>query len=188
MTENSNNNQGSEKKPDKNIKPRFNTNWIFAILAVSVILFQVFYGGKAVQKTTTSEIKEMIANRDIEKIIVVNKDQAEIYLKKEALESGRYPKLPKPGTGFGMSVPKPNFTYNIGDISSFEPFILEAQKSAGYTEKELIYPDYQTRKNYLGRYSFMASVSCIIACFMVVPDETDVRWRSRRCWWYFQCW
>ncbi|MFA5818516.1 MAG: ATP-dependent zinc metalloprotease FtsH [Bacteroidales bacterium] len=151
MTENTtNNNQGTEKKPDKTIKPRFNTNWIFAVLAVSLILFSLLNSGKPVQKTTTSEIKEMIANRDIEKLIVINKDQAEIYLKKEALESGRYPKLPtKPGTGFGMSLPKANFTYTIGDMSSFEPFILEAQKSAGYTEKELIYPDYQTRKNYL---------------------------------------
>jgi len=150
MTENTNNNQVPGKKPDKNIKPRFNTNWIFAVLAISLIIFSFFNNGKAVQQTTTSEIKAMIANRDIEKITVVNKDQAEIYLKKEALESGRYPKLTKPGTGFGISLPKPNFTYNIGDISSFEPFILEAQKSAGYTEKELIYPDYQTRKNWFG--------------------------------------
>jgi AFG3 family protein len=149
MTKDTNNNQVPEKKPDKNIKPRFNTNWIFAILAVSVILFQFLYGGKTVQKTTTSEIKNMIANRDIEKLLVVNKDQAEIYLNKEAKESGRYPKLPKPGTGFGMSLPKPDFTFNIGDISSFEPFLIEAQKTAGYTEKELIYPDYITRKNYL---------------------------------------
>ena len=51
----------------------------------------------------------MIANHDIEKIIVVNKDQAEIYLKKEAIESGRYPKLPKPGTGFGFALPKTKF-------------------------------------------------------------------------------
>jgi len=150
MTENTNNNQVPGKKPDKNIKPRFNTNWIFAVLAISLIIFSFFNNGKTVQQTTTSEIKGMIANRDIEKITVVNKDQAEIYLKKEALESGRYPKLTKPGTGFGISLPKPNFTYNIGDISSFEPFILEAQKSAGYTEKELIYPDYQTRKNWFG--------------------------------------
>ncbi len=149
MTENNANNQGAEKKPDKNSKPRFNTNWIFAILALSVILFQLLYGGKTVQKTTTSEIKEMIANRDIEKIVVVNKELAEIYLKKEAIESGRYPKLPKPGTGFGFTMAKPNFTYNLGDIANFEPFILDAQKTAGYTEKELIYPDYQTRKNYV---------------------------------------
>jgi AFG3 family protein len=148
MTKNNENNQGAEKKPDKNSKPRFNTNWIFAILALSVILFQLLYSGKSVAKTTTSEIKDMIAHRDIEKVVVVNKETAEIYLKKEALESGRYPKLPKPGTGFGVSLPKPNFTYNIGDISNFEPFLLEAQKSAGYNEKELIYPDYITRKNY----------------------------------------
>ena len=68
MTKDTNNNQNPEKKSDKNIKPKFNTNWIFAILAVSVILFQVFYSGGRVQKTSTSEIKEMIANRDIEKI------------------------------------------------------------------------------------------------------------------------
>jgi AFG3 family protein len=157
MTENNTNNQGSDKKPDKNTKPRFNTNWIFAILAVSVILFQLIYGSKTVEKTTTSGIKEMIANRDIDKIVVVNKDQAEIYLKKEALESGRYPKMAKPGTGWGVSMPKPNFTYNIGDISNFEPFLLEAQKNAGYNEKDFIYPDYITRKNY-----FMDIISWLI--------------------------
>ncbi|MDO9579410.1 MAG: AAA family ATPase, partial [Bacteroidales bacterium] len=151
MTEKSkNNSQGTDKKPDKSIKPRFNTNWIFAILAVLVILFQLLYGGKTIQKTTTSEIKDMISNRDIVKIIVVNKDKAEIYLSQVALESGRYSKLPQPGTGFGMSVPKPNYTYNIGDISNFEPFILDAQRSAGYSEKDLIYPEYITRKNYVG--------------------------------------
>jgi AFG3 family protein len=149
MAENNNNGQGPEKTPDKNIKPRFNTNWIFAILAVSLILFQLFYNGKSVPTASKSEIKEMIANRDIDKIIVVNKDYAEIYLKKEALESGRYPKLAKPGTGFGMSVPKPNYTYNIGDISSFEPFIADAKKSAGYTDKEPPDPEFVTRKNYL---------------------------------------
>ena len=150
MTENNKNiTPGPEKTNGKGLKPRFNSNWIFAILAISVILFQVFYGGSTVQKTTTSELKDMIANRDIEKIVVVNKDMAEIYLKKEALESGRYPKLPKPGTGFGMTTPKPNYTYNIGDISNFEPFIIEAQENAGFTEKDLIYPDYITRKNYL---------------------------------------
>jgi AFG3 family protein len=150
MADDTNNNQTTDKKPDKNGKPRFNTNWIFAVLAVSLILFSLFNNGKAVQQTTTSEIKSMIASHDIEKIVVVNKEQAEIYLKKEALESGRYPKLSKPGTGFGIALPKPNFTYNIGDISNFEPFLLKAQKDADYVDKDIIYPDYQTRKNWFG--------------------------------------
>ncbi len=150
MAENNNNNQGSEKKPDKNAKPRFNTNWIFAVLAVSLIAFSLLNNGNAVQQTTTSEIKEMIKNHDIDKVVVVNKDQAEIYLKKEALVSGRYPKLPKPGTGFGLSLPKPNFVITIGDLTSFISDFKEFQKDAGYSDSELISPDYQNRKNWFG--------------------------------------
>jgi cell division protease FtsH len=148
MAEDNSSGQGPEKKADnKTIKPRFNTNWIFAILAVSLILFQFFYTGKPAQKTTKNDIKDMIANRDIDRILVVNSKVAEIYLTKEALESGRYPKLPKPGTGFGMSAPKPNFTYTIGDISSFEPFIEKLEESSGYTK--FIDIENIDRKNYL---------------------------------------
>ena len=147
--DNLDNNKDSDKIIDKNLKPRFNSNWVFLIIAAAFIAVNFLYTGKSVQKTTTSGIKEMIASHDIEKIVVINKEQAEIYLKKEALESGRYPKVPKPGTGFGMTVPKAHFIYNIGDISSFEPFLLDAQKNAGYTDKDLIYPDYQTRRNWV---------------------------------------
>jgi AFG3 family protein len=150
MTENNNENQGNGKKPDKIPKPRFNTNWIFAILAFSLIIFQVFYGGKPVPKTTKGEIKEMITSRDVERIVVVNKEFAEIYLRPSAVESGKYPNVQKPGNGgFGMSAAKPSFTYNIGDISTFEPFVIDSQKEAGYAEDELIYPEIITRKNYL---------------------------------------
>jgi AFG3 family protein len=150
MAENTNNSQTPEKKPDKNLKPRFNTNWIFAVLAVSLILFSLFNNGKTVQQTTISEIKGMIKNHDIEKLVVISKDHAEIYLKKEALESDRYPKLPKPGTGFGLLAPKPNFTITIGDLSSFIADFKEYQKSAGYNDNELIAPDYQNPKNWIG--------------------------------------
>ena len=149
MTENSNNNQEPEKKTDKNAKPKFNTNWIFAIVAGAIILFSVFNSRSQVQKTTMSEIKDMIIKHDIEKIVVVNKEVAEIYLTKTAQESGKYPNLTKPGNNFGMSEPRPSYTYNFGDNATFEPFILESEKSAGYTDNQLIYPDYITRKDYL---------------------------------------
>lgn len=151
MAENNNQNQGSDKSPDKNLKPKFNSNWIFAILAFSIIAFQLIYGGKSVPKALTRDLKGMIANRDIERIVVVNKEIAEIYLRKEALGSGRYPNLPKSGGGgMGLGVAKPNYTYNIGDITTFQPFLLEEQKNAGYEDKDIIYPESETRHNYLG--------------------------------------
>ena len=147
MTEKSN--KTTPDRNDKNTRQRFNTNWIFAILAVAIILFEVLFSQKAVQKATTSMIKDMFVNHDIEKLIVVNKDQAEIYLTKEAIDSGKYPDLPKSGGGMGFQAPKPQYTYNIGDISNFEPTILEIQKNAGYQDNDIIYPEYVTRKNYL---------------------------------------
>ena len=142
-------NKEPEKRDDKNIKPRFNSNWIFAIIAISFIAVNFMFPGKSVEKATTGGIKEMIAHRDIEKIIIVNRKEAEIFLKKEALESGRYPKVPKPSTGIGgMSAPKPHFTYNIGDISKFEKDLEEIQRNSGYNEKEMIYPDNQDRHNW----------------------------------------
>ena len=89
----------------------------------------------------------MIANHDIEKITIVNKKVAEIFLTELAIKSGRYPpKIKRQFKKFNPKERKPNFIYRIGDISNFEPFLLETQKSAGYNEKELIYPDYITRK------------------------------------------
>lgn len=141
-----NNDTSPDKKIDKNAKPRFNSNWIFAILALSLILFEIFSGGKSAQKATTSMVIDMIKNRDIEKLVVINKEYAEIFLKKEALESGRYKDLPKPAGGFGLQAPKPQYTYNVGD--NFETFLAEAQKNAGYTDKEFIYTDNEKRTNY----------------------------------------
>jgi cell division protease FtsH len=143
--------KGTLKSSDKNIKPKFNSNWIFAILAFSFIAINLIYGGKSIPKVQTRDLKKMIVDRDIERIIVINKETAEIFLKKEALESGRYPDLPKNSGGrIGFGALKPNYTYNIGDNTTFEPFILEEQKIAGYADNDIIYPESETRHNYIG--------------------------------------
>jgi hypothetical protein len=131
-------------------KPKFNLNWIFLFLVISIFVIHLLFGGHSTPKTTINEIKEMIINRDIEKVIVVNRKFADIYLKKEAVESGRYPKIEKPSTGLFTSVPKPNFTINIGVITNFESFIINSQSVAGYDEKEFIDTENIHRVNYLG--------------------------------------
>jgi cell division protease FtsH len=167
MATENNNNTSPEKKNDKNPKIRFNSNWIFAILAISFILFEVMIGGKSVKKASIGMIKDMITSHDIEKIVVVNKEQAEIYLNADAIKSGRYPDISKPGGNMGLQVPKPQFTYNIGDIANFEPQIIEAQKGAGYAEKDFIYPEYETRKNYLGDILSWLILPIIMVVFFI---------------------
>jgi ATP-dependent metalloprotease FtsH len=151
MAEDNNINGTPEKKSDKNLKPKFNSNWIFAIIAVSILVFQIIYSSKSTQRTTPGQLNEMIAKRDIDKIIVVNKEKAEIYLKKEAIESGRYKDLPKGGNGFGLSAPKPNYVINIGDLSDFIKKLDDAKKNAGYEKGDQLDPEYVTRNDYFGQ-------------------------------------
>jgi cell division protease FtsH len=151
MSENFDNNQSPEKKgTDKTPKPKFNSTWIFAILAVSILAFNIIYSGKTVQKVNTGKLKEMIVKREVKKIDIVNKEFAEIYLTDEVVKSGKYEDVPKPGTGMGFSMPKPHYTYNIGDLSKFEAMLMDVQKEAGYEEKDLIYPENIKRRNYFG--------------------------------------
>jgi len=140
----------NDKNPNLNPKPRFSSNWIFIIIAISFLVVNFMYSGKSAEKTSMGDIKKMIEHRDIEEIIIINRKVAEIFLTKKALESGRYPNVSTQRPGFGVmaAAPKPHFTYNIGDISKFENDFEEAQKSSGFDERELIYPDNQDRHNW----------------------------------------
>jgi len=50
MAEENNTNQGGERKGEKNLKPRFNSNWIFAIVAISILVFQIVFSSKGPEK------------------------------------------------------------------------------------------------------------------------------------------
>jgi cell division protease FtsH len=150
MAEDNNSSQGPDRKTDKPQKPRLNSNWIFAIVAISILIFQFLFNSKPTEKITTGELKEMLRSRDIKSIVVVNKDFAEITLNDEAVKSGKYPKLPKGGNGFSLNAAKPVLIYTIGDLSKFESFIIDTQRDAGYEDKDLVYPENIKRKNYFG--------------------------------------
>jgi ATP-dependent metalloprotease FtsH len=155
------------KKPDKSVKPNFNSNWIWGILLISLLLFEIFYGAKTTPKAQKSDIIGMIENREIKKLVVVNDEQAEIYLTDEAVKLEKYKSLPKQSKGMGLQVPKPQYTYKFGDISNFEDFLTEAQEKAGYDKTNMIYPEYETRRNYFTE---------IILPWLLLPAILIVAW------------
>ena len=66
--------------------PRFNTFWIWGIIALAIIGMQFFsLMGANQQPLTFTRLGNMLKGRDIYKIEVVNKEKAFIYLKKDAI-------------------------------------------------------------------------------------------------------
>ena len=92
--ENKNNNEPlspkSSKRPLGNgnkMTPKFNPIYIYGILLLAFFAIQYFSTGGTPVETNWQEVKNtMLKNGDIEKIIVINKSQADIYLKESAYE------------------------------------------------------------------------------------------------------
>ncbi len=152
MTDNKPNNMPGRKPggkvPEK--KPKFSIYWIYALIALGFILVQWLYSSAPVKKINWEVVEnEMIPNRDIEKIVVINRNQAQVYLKEEAIKSGRYKDLRAPSrTTFGK--PSPQYQFNIGSVETFEKRLLEAEQKSGYKNEEMIYPDYENKADIWG--------------------------------------
>src|SRR5690554_3120967 len=95
-------------------------------------------------ETNWSEVKTvMLANNDIERIVVVNEKKANIYLKKSSLskyEQQFSEDFTKP------SEDGPHFTFTIGSVETFERNLREAQEDS----PEEILPEYKEERNWAG--------------------------------------
>ncbi|MFN2314240.1 MAG: ATP-dependent zinc metalloprotease FtsH [Bacteroidales bacterium] len=153
-------------KNDKKPKSWFSSSWPIAIVLLTFIVFQLLFSGKYTQKAGQREIEEMVMNYDIEKVIVINEEQAEIYIKPDSLKSGRYPDFAEQRS-FGLQPPKPHFYHTFGTVELFQEFFTAAQDKAGYAEDERIYLEYQRRKDYLSTFLGVILPFLIIALLWI---------------------
>jgi cell division protease FtsH len=127
------NNAGSQSnqpvqpnQPNKrNDKRRFNFYWIYAILAAVLIGLQ-FYGKDTAtpqEKIDQGQLIELLKNSEVERIDLVNKQDAEVYLNQKGL-SKHFPDVKATTDG---TTATPSYTYKIGDLARFEETVSEAQ-------------------------------------------------------------
>lgn len=138
------------QKPKMPPVPKFNFYWIYGVVAV-VFLATLFMPQDVALKTTWFKVQnEMIMTNDIEKIVVVNKERAEVYLKKEAVKSDKYKELKDRGF-FGDEV-GPHYYFEIGDVNQFSTDLNNARaiyekNNPGQTIQVPV--EYITQRNYL---------------------------------------
>lgn len=92
--------------------------WIYGVIIIFIVGYWMFGSGNGVPvKSDWNTVAQMIEQGDVEKIQVVNRDLAEIYLKKEAADRYRKDVADKrfrnmPETGVQL-------TFNIGSVDTF---------------------------------------------------------------------
>lgn len=118
-------------------KPKISFYWIYGILAVVFIGLQFVNMGESAKKTGWGELRQMLSNGDVEKIILVNKESAEIFIRPELFDSEKYKDV-KSGNSFGQ--PTPQYYYNVTSPDKFVERIEEIQKNTSnpvYVENEV---------------------------------------------------
>lgn len=130
-----------------NKPPKFNPYWIYGVIAVVFIVVNFYLtGSKGPVETTWNKVRTtMLVNNDIDRLVVINKEKAHIYLKPDRVN--KYEKEIQ-GTFTKPAETGPHFFFVIGSIETFERNLSEAQE--GMEESQRIEPEYSNVTNWLG--------------------------------------
>jgi ATP-dependent metalloprotease FtsH len=135
----SNNKKDQNNTPGKG-KPPFNFYWIYAILAVLFIALQFYnWGGTAIEISQQRFENQMLRSGDVEKIIVVNREIVEVFLREDRLD--RYDDVQDRGLTEG-----PHYTFKIGSVDNFEQLVRDSQEDVTADQRIPVF--YEQRKDW----------------------------------------
>ena len=128
--------QNGNKRPNMNM-PRPSWMWIYGIIAVMILGWYFLNGGSdAPLPSDWTAVEKMVEQGEVEKIQVVNREEAQVFLKKEAIEKYRndaeqplYRHMPEQGI---------QLIFTIGSVDSFREDLKEVEQRTG-TEIPVVY-------------------------------------------------
>jgi cell division protease FtsH len=138
-------NNKNQSQPNKGA-PKFNTFWIYGVIALFLIGLNIYTMGSASKEPINMKrLEEMVEERVVQKIVIVNQKIAHIYLKESALNNQKYTDAAQ--SNFGGD--RYHYWCEIGSVDSFSESLKEIQTKEGVTREDWIYPSYETKQNFL---------------------------------------
>lgn len=153
------NNNPNRKTPKP---PKINSYWIYAAIILLLLISQfVLWGNAQGSRIGFNDLKTMVSAGDVSRIVVINEEVGDIYLKKESL-----PKYPQASRNT-FSDQQPNFSIDIGPSQNFVEK-LDALNN-GLPEDQKVEVLFERKGNFLGTlltYVFMIFI--FIALYMFI--------------------
>ena len=135
-------------KPGGGMKPKFNSYWIIGVILLVMIGLQFISSGSGLKEIDSNRFFQILKNGDIEKLVIVNKEKVEVYIRAERLTDAVYEdiKSQKSNSVLGQAIPQYYFS-----IISQDVFVTELNNVMNTLPQEKR-PSYTTitRRNYMG--------------------------------------
>ncbi|TVR78040.1 MAG: ATP-dependent metallopeptidase FtsH/Yme1/Tma family protein [Chitinophagaceae bacterium] len=147
-------------------KPKFNFYWIYALIAVLLIGLQIYsFQGSIEEIDYRSFEQEMLKEGHVEKMIVVNNEFVEVFIKESSLELEQFEDVAE--TAWGSQNQGPHFKFSIGSVDYFQEQIAKAQEATA--ESELATITFERRRNWFtDALGWMLPIFIIIAIWLFI--------------------
>ncbi len=143
---NNNQNQQNPLKPNNNNKKPSTSLYVWLYLALIAGIIFLATGPQftgTIQEIDWRQLKQMLQDREVAKIVLVNREFAEITLKPEAYNKPKYAYLK---AQYHLPPQGPHFKYIVSSPEVFYQRLMEAQKDI--PEDQRVYYQSVTRHNY----------------------------------------
>ena len=127
-------------------RPKFSAYWIYAIIIIGFLVLN-FMGGNwgSAPKTTISEFESYLSNGEVQKVVILNRREAKVYLTPEAKQLEKH-KDSKDKSLLPSSPNEPDYSFEFGDLQNFENDIATIKKANNLDTKVI----YDTESNVWG--------------------------------------
>ncbi|WP_299248638.1 ATP-dependent zinc metalloprotease FtsH [uncultured Aquimarina sp.] len=135
------------KKIEPNKKPKFSAYWIYAIIIVGFLALN-FLGGSnmgSAPETTPSDFNNFLSNGEVERVLIINRRKAKVFLTQEAKSQEKHSKNKK-NSILPHSPNDPDYEFEFGDLQNFENDIARIKSENGVSTEV----GYDTESNMWG--------------------------------------
>ncbi|WGK63835.1 ATP-dependent zinc metalloprotease FtsH [Croceiramulus getboli] len=129
-------------------KPKFSAYWIYAAIILVFLGLNFFSGSSSFTdspKTTVYQFKQYLESGDIQKVEIVNKNTAKVYLTQEAKTKEVHAKTRSKGF-LPTSASAADYKFEFGDLQNFENEITEIRQRENL-DTQIVYT---TESNFFG--------------------------------------
>ncbi len=138
-----------DKSPKKG--PKFNLYWVYAIIGIVLLSVQFLDLGTKPKEISFQEFqRNLLANHDVSKLVVVNNSDVEVYIKTDKLSDPRFKDVSR--GRFGNLNPGPHFHFSIGNVETFQKNLESAEKYYSYAVDEEVDVRYESRGDWFSPF------------------------------------
>jgi cell division protease FtsH len=159
-------NNGQGNQPTGNKKPRFNAVWLYATIGIAILLIYFYDSGQGPVPIDWRFFQnELLLKKEVKKILVVNEQRADIYIKEEFLKQPKHQKNFSKGLG-SLANSGPHYTMPVGSNDIFKKSLDDAQ--TGMAEGDRIYPEFVRKRTFGDTFVLLLPIIALVVIYLVI--------------------